>query len=119
MSLRTLASEDSAMILDMDGDEIVITSPDDEESYTLNGQFIRRGVDIDPGTGLSVQGDVSAFTVSLLSLVSAGLSDPERLKNEKGWIVIGSDVLGGEVKMRVNTAMLDRTIGRVTIIGKL
>lgn len=119
MSIRELAAVDDSALYDIDGDEITLVSPDETETYRVSGQYVRRGTDIDPGTGLPIQSDVSAFSASLRKLVEVGLSDPERLKNEKGWTVSGADILGAVITMRVNTALLDRTIGRVTILGKV
>ena len=116
MSLRGLAESDSTKILDLDGDEIIITSPEGD-TYTLKGQYVRRGTDIDPGTGLPIQGNVSAFTVSLSALVLLGISDFEAIR--EGWTISALDVTGATVKARVNKPILDRTIGRITILAKV
>ena len=119
MSIRALAAEDNTEILDMDGDSITLTlSTDSTETYTVKGHYNRIGLTVDPGTGLPVQGNNSNFTVSLQALVTAGLTDVTRLQSEK-WIITAADVLGSNVAARTNDAMLDRTLGQVTIFAKV
>jgi hypothetical protein len=117
VTIRELAALDNTAILDMDGDVMTLTSPTGER-YTLNGEYIRRGTDIDPGTGLQVATDVSVFTVSLGKLSELGLPDPEDLR-KTGWTIEATDVTGHPVRARLNPAMLDRTIGRATFTAKV
>jgi hypothetical protein len=112
-----MAESDSTATLAMDGDDITLTSPSGTV-YAVQGQYIRRGMDIDPGTGLQVAGNVSAFTVSLSALALLGLLDFDDLK-DAGWTVEARDVTGKIVRAKLSPGMLDRTIGRVTFAAKV
>lgn len=116
MSLRGLAESDSTTVMDMDGDCISLISPSGD-TYTLRGQYIRRGVDISP-EGVPVPANVSAFAVSLSKLATLGLSNCEDLKTE-GWIISSNDVTGALVKTKVYNVLLDRTLGRAHIFGRV
>lgn len=117
MTIRELAATDNTALLNLDGEDIVIYDTEGN-SYAAKGHYIRRGVDTDPGTGLIIQGNVSAWTVSLFDLISAGLTNVEELINSDGWQVSASDVLGDVVMCYIDKALLDRTIGQVTILGR-
>jgi hypothetical protein len=117
MSLRALAESDSTAMLDIDGDDITLISPA-LAIFSVRGQYIRRGVDTDPGTGLPVSANVSAFTISLSALAALGLTDPESLK-DGGWVIESTDVTGVTVRGRIMDVQLDRTIGRATITAKV
>lgn len=120
MSLRALAEADNAIILEDAlngfGVEIKLTAPPPSplpedyapEVYTLTGQYIRRGVDIDPETGLTVAGNFSAVTIRLSSMAPA-------LPTE-GWAVETTDITGATVKGKAKHCLLDRTAGRATLI---
>lgn len=111
MSLRELAEADNAIILEDDvaGFGVAIKLTDLTGAiYLVKGQYIRKGVDIDPETGLLVPGNSSAVTVRLVSLGGA-LPD-------EGWLVETTDITGTPVRGKVKYPMLDRTAGRATLI---
>lgn len=112
MNLRELAEADNAIILEDDvsgfGHPIRLTDLEGNV-YQVTGQYTRKGVDVDPDTGLLVPGSSSAVTVRL-SRFSA-----DRLP-AAGWIVETTDSTGAQVMGKVKHPLLDRTAGRATLI---
>lgn len=117
MTIRELAAQDNATFLDQDGEPLVFCDADGIP-YDVRGHFYRTGISIDPGTGLPVEDNVSAFTVSIPALLAAGIGSASRLKDESGWTVTGLDATGESVTVSVESALIDRTLGQVTIQGR-
>lgn len=116
MSLRSQAVIDAQAIL-LDGDSVTLTAPGEGGAvYSLTGIYNRVGVDTD-AEGMPVVGDKSTLTVSIAAMMSAGLADPEDLK-KPGWTVVVQDALGTTFTGRIDTPMLDRTLGIATFILK-
>lgn len=117
MNLLTLAEADNAIILedDINGFATAIKLTDRTTPipnvYNVKGQYMRIGVDIDPETGLLIQGQKSAVTVRLSRFSLANLPDND-------WIIEATDITGTLVKGYATNVMLDRTAGRATILFK-
>jgi hypothetical protein len=135
VSLRSQAITDARAVLETDGDAIILTAPETPGTpeipgpplipavpaipgaiYSLTGIYNRVGVDLD-ADGVAVIGDKSSITVSLAAVMSAGLIDPEDLK-KPGWTVVAADGLGTTFTGRIDSVMLDRTLGLATCILK-
>ncbi len=115
MNLREQAEADNAIILEDDvagfGVEITFTNPDDaEETVTVKGQFTRISVEVDPETGLMVQGSTSEFTVRLSSL---GEVIPK-----EDWEVKSTDITGAAFVGYCQAPMPDYTSGRLTVLAR-
>jgi hypothetical protein len=82
---------------------------DPDVVHTVQGQYTRIGVEIDPETGLQVVGKKSAVTVRLSS-IGALPAD--------GWQVEAADITGATVKGKAHMTMLDLTLGVATMIIK-
>lgn len=117
MTVRELAAQDNASFLEQDGEPLVLCDAGGS-LYEVRGHFYRTGVSIDPGTGLPVEDNVSAFTVSISSLSAAGIGSADRLKKESGWTVTGIDATGERVTVGIESALLDRTLNQVLIQGR-
>lgn len=114
MNLNELAEADNAIILEdaETGFGKCITLTDlDGAVYRVNGQYIRRGVEVDMDTGLMVPGNSSAVTVRLSSLGPGVLPD-------EGWMIETSDITGAALKGKASHVLLDRTAGRATLLFK-
>lgn len=112
MSLRELAEADNAFLLEDDelGFAVAIRLTDtDGRVYDVVGQYHRVGVDVDPETGLLVQGNKSAITVRLSRFPADNLPEAD-------WSIETTDITGTAVTGKANHVMLDRTAGRATII---
>jgi hypothetical protein len=128
MSLRSQGVSDVLAIIDLDGDAVTLTSPVIPGTpelpgppvvpavpaipgtvYILKGLYNRVGVDTD-AEGVTVATDKSTLSISLAAIVSAGLADVEDLK-KPGWKVEVADALGVSFVGRIDTPMLDRTLG--------
>ena len=114
MNLYELAEADNAYILEdsENGFARMIKITDTGRvptTYTVYGQAIRVGVDIDLDTGNMVPGNKTALTVRLSSL---------GVLPDEDWTVEFTDITGTLVKGKVSYVMLDRTAGRVTMIMK-
>jgi hypothetical protein len=111
MSLRELAEADNLLMVEDDimgfAVGIKLTSPEGTV-YLVKGLVNRKGVDIDPETGLLVPGSCTGITVRLSSLGGALPDD--------GWIVETTDIAGDTVKGKAMAVMLDRTAGRATMV---
>lgn len=115
MNLREQAEDDNATILEDDvsgfGVPITFTSPDGSQTKTVNGQFTRISVEIDPETGLMVRGSTSAFTVRLSSL--------KGVVPEEGWKVESTDIKGKPFVGYCQAPMPDYTAGRLTVSARV
>lgn len=115
MNLLDQAEADLAHLLEDDvsgfGRPAVLTDPQGV-TYSLVGQYIRRGTKLDPGTGLMVAGDESFFACRLSTLGTMP---------KAGWTVTTCDATGAEVKGKVvpDGVMADRTLGIVTLSLKV
>lgn len=119
MSLLTLAEADNAFLLEDAvmgfGTPGTITEPGVGGTvHNVVGQYIRVAVSVDPGTGLQVAANKSAYTVRLSSL--------NGYIPGAGCIVSTTDITGavvtGKVPKTGDDVYLDRTLGRVTILFK-
>lgn len=135
MSLRAQSAIDARVMIEAEGDPVTLTSPVTPgvpeqpgppivpavpaipgTVYSLTGIYNRVGVDTD-AEGMAIVADKSTLTVSLAAMMSAGLADPEDLK-KPGWTVAATDALGVAFAGRIDTPMLDRTLGIATFILK-
>lgn len=99
-------------------DAVTLTAPVALGStvYPLTGMYGRVGVDVD-AEGMPVIGDKSSLSISLSALMTAGLADPDDLK-KPGWTASMLDALGVTFTGRLESVMLDRTLGVATFILK-
>jgi hypothetical protein len=117
VNLLALAEADLAFTLEDDvngfGRSMTYTTADGLSSVTMAGQVIRRGVKIDPGTGMQIAGD-EAFVTFRLSTFQATLSG--RFP-EKGAKIVTTDTTGATVTYGVpaDQIMIDRTLGVCTL----
>lgn len=118
MNLRDQAEADNDFLIedDVDGFGVPVTLTPNSGDLTpivCKGQYHRIGVDIDPGTGLLVQGNKSAVTIRTSRL--AGRVPAE------GWTVATTDISGAAVtgKIPKSAVLPDRTLGRTTILFKV
>lgn len=118
MTIRELAAQDNTALLEADGETITLTSPKGDV-YTVKGHYYRIGMSIDPMSGLPVEDNVSAFTVSLSSLVDAGLESYNKLNEETGWKIAGLDAMNEAVSIEIESALLDKTLCQVLIRGRM
>lgn len=111
MSLLDLARSDNKTILEMDGEAITLTSPAGLVSADIPCRFIRRGAtrDID---GLLAVGEETIVSISTAALATAGITDPESLK-EKLWVVTS-----GATTYRIDQCPIDYANGVVTAFLK-
>lgn len=116
MSLQALAYADNKYILEnangFNGPVKLtdLTTPT-PHVYNLSGFNLRIGVDIDPETGLLVQGNKTAVTVHLSNFSVSNLPDSD-------WPVEATDITGVTVKGKATNVMLDRALGFATILFK-
>ena len=112
MNLRERAEADNEFLLEDNvngfGHPATFTAPDGT-AYKVIGKAGRIGVDIDPETGLLVQGNKSSFTARLSRF-------PANQYPDVGWTIETTDITGATVKGKVLQSMLDRTLGRVTVL---
>lgn len=117
MNLVTLAEADNAIILEdtvtgfgrAASFQAPTVAPDPPPAPIVVGvQFIRRGVKLDPATGLMVAGDEAFVTARITSLGATMPTD--------GWTVTVADSSGVSCtyKIEKGKTMQDRTLGRVT-----
>lgn len=118
MTIRELAAQDNTALLEADGENLTLTDPKGT-TYAVKGHFYRIGVSMDPVSGLPVEDNVSAFTVGLSSLVSAGLTSYNRLNEETGWKISGLDAMSEPVSIAIESALLDKTLCQVLIQGHI
>lgn len=116
MSLQALAYADNKYILEnANGFSSAVKLTDlatpTPHVYNLRGFNLRVGVDIDPETGLLVQGNKTAITVHLSNFSVSNLPDAD-------WPVEATDILGVTVKGKATNVMLDRALGFATILFK-
>jgi len=86
-------------------EDLVTPSPN---SFSVFGQVVRVGIEIDPESGLMIPGSKLSVTIRLSSISP---SIPE-----EGWTVKTKDITGNEIKSKVSSVLLDRTSGRATMI---
>jgi len=116
MNLRQQAEADNAIILEDDvagfAVSITFTNPADaEETVTVKGQFTRISVEVDPETGLMVQGSTSALTVRLSSL--------GEVMPKEGWEVKSTDPDGTPFTGYCQVLRPDYTSGRLTVMARV
>lgn len=112
MSLLDTARNDTRDILSADCDAVTLTAPGvGGATYTLAGHVLRVGVDLN-ADGQPVAIDKTSLTVSLVALSTLGLTNPDDLK-AKGWTATADSV-----SFRVDQVLLDRSLGRATMILK-
>ncbi len=119
MNLLAQAEADLSFILEDDvtgfGRPATLTEPDGTTVHNVVGQYIRVGLELDPGTGQMVATDKSALTVRISSL---GGAIPAA-----GWTVSTTDITGAVVTGKIGktgeNVFKDRTLGRVTILFKV
>lgn len=110
MSLLSLAESDLQMTLEDTvmgfGREMVFT-PTAGDPITVGGQFIRRGLRIEPTTGLAVAADEASFSVRLSRFATLPTD---------GWTVAVADITGtvSTYKILAGKLMIDRTLGIIT-----
>jgi hypothetical protein len=110
VTLREQAEADQEILLENENDfgvPVKITD-NDYNVYNVIGIYHRIGVEIDPETGLLVPGSQSRITVRLSSL--GGIIPFE------DWKIEVKDITGTTVTGYIASVMLDRTLGRVTMI---
>lgn len=112
MDLLELARSDTRDILAADCGTVTITAPGVGGAvYVVPGHFLRVGIDMN-AEGMPVASDKATLTVSLVELEESGLANPDDLK-AKGWTVAA-----GSLSLRVDQVLLDRALGRATMILK-
>lgn len=116
MSLQALAYADNKYILENASgftSQVKLTdlATPTPHVYILNAFNLRIGVDVDPETGLLVQGNKTAVTVHLSNFSVSNLPDAD-------WPVEATDITGALVKGKATNVMLDRALGYATILFK-
>ena len=116
MSLQALAYADNKYILENASGftgpvKLTDLATPTPHVYNLTGFNLRIGVDVDPETGLLVQGNKTAISVHLSNFSLSNLPDAD-------WPVEATDITGALVKGKATNVMLDRSLGFATILFK-
>lgn len=111
MNLREQAELDNEFLLEDDvsgfATTAIFTAPDARE-FVVKVQFNRIGIRIDPETGLKIVGGQSSVTARISRFPADDLP-------RAGWSVRVTDITGTEIYGKVQDAMPDRTLGRITL----
>lgn len=123
MSLRELAEQDLAVVLENGSDfgwPITVTDPDGL-SGSLTGSSTDIAQVIDPDTGEAVSGRMAAVTLRISSLTAAGLGLPVAIADSTGlpWRVTFDDINGTPYTFLVAQSNPDRALGVVTCILRI
>jgi hypothetical protein len=129
VNLLTQAEADLSFILEDDvtgfGRPATLTEPDGTTVHNVVGQYIRVGLELDPGTGQMVATDKSALTVRIGSTSEDDVPVITGLGGAipgAGWTVSTTDSTGavvtGKIPKTGENVFPDRTLGRVTILFK-
>lgn len=118
MSLADIASVDLRNILNGDGDDVTLQSPDGTTAkFLANTQDISHA--IDPQTGMLISGRTATVALSQIDLLAMNMAPcaVADTKSSKPWVVRFRETVSGvEHTFKVQETRPDRTIGALILI---